>query len=121
MIGQQCKIVVATVAVLVLAVGATIGLLWLVTSWDGWVRIGSTNIKWSWQFVPVFIGLALVLVSWLWFVVSGFRAHWVWGLSILLLPVISLAFLFVYPQKGIRPLLIWVFGIMILLTIPLLS
>ena len=105
-----------SVGVIALALIITYGVLTLVSStWGGMLEFGGTSF--SWQFVPLFGAIALWNISWLWFVVSGFRTHWAWGLGLLVFPVASLAFLFCQPQRAKRPALVWVAGTVLLLIV----
>jgi hypothetical protein len=116
MIGTQPRIMAASVGMVALALCMTYGLLRLVaTPWAGMLQFGSTSF--SWQFVPLFSAIALWNISWLWFVVSGFRIHWAWGLGILIFPVAAVAFLLSQPRRGKRPALVWLSGTVLLLIV----
>jgi len=120
MIGKEPKIVAVFVGIVAFAMCITYGVLKLVSiPWDGMIQLGSTSF--SWQFVPLFGAVALWHISWLWFIVSGFRTHWGWGIGILLFPLAALAFLFIQPHRAKRPALVWLLGTVLLLIVTILS
>jgi hypothetical protein len=114
MIVTQPRIVAACAGIVALALIITYGVLSLVSSaWFGMLEFGGTSV--SWQLVSLLGATVLWNISWLWFVVEGFRAHWAWGLGILVFPVASLAFLFYHPQRAKRPALVWLAGTVLFL------
>ena len=65
--------------------------------------------------------IRLVLITaYGWFVLAGFRTNWKWGIGNLLLPPIALAFFYLCPERGRRPgilLLIGMLGFMLTMVV----
>ena len=61
--------------------------------------------------VAVALLVRLVLVAaYGWFVVAGLRTDWKWGIGNLLFPPAALAFFYLYPDRGRRPGVLFVTG-----------
>ena len=66
--------------------------------------------------LPALVAVKLLFfIGFVAFVIQGFRTHWGWGLSILVFPVVSLAFLFAHPRRAKFPGILWASGIALLL------
>lgn len=59
------------------------------------------------------IGTILILVSWLWIAVNGFRKSVLWGLGCLLVPLVGLIFAVLNFAENKIPLLLYVAGIVL--------
>ncbi len=66
-------------------------------------------------FLPL-LGVLFILVGSLWFIIVAFRVHILWGLGCLLIPFVSLFFLFFHWRAAAKPFLLSVFGIILALS-----
>ncbi|MBI3985874.1 MAG: hypothetical protein HY343_03065 [Lentisphaerae bacterium] len=63
------------------------------------------------------VGVALLVrvvlvASYVWFVVAGFKTDWKWGVGNLLFPPAALAYFYLHPERGHRPGFLWLAGAM---------
>jgi len=79
----------------------------------GMLKFGKTSI--DWQFIPLFAGLICINLSYVWFVISGFRTYWLWGVAILIIPFFALAFFVCHPEQGKKPGYLWLAGALVLI------
>ncbi|CAK8724127.1 Excalibur calcium-binding domain-containing protein [Candidatus Electrothrix aarhusensis] len=63
-------------------------------------------------FLPL-IGAFLVLAGLFWLIVAAFRVHILWGLGCLLLPFVSLFFLFLHWRSAAKPFMLSVVGVLL--------
>src|SRR5262249_39017674 len=59
------------------------------------------------------VGLAIILVGWIWMVVRAFRYEFGWGLAIVLLPPLAVLFGLWHWRKGFLPLAMIALGLLI--------
>ncbi len=60
------------------------------------------------------VGVLLTVVGGLWLLVVGFQTSILWGIGMLLLPIISLFFVVVHWQQARSPFLLQVVGIVVI-------
>ncbi|WLE98351.1 MAG: excalibur calcium-binding domain-containing protein [Candidatus Electrothrix communis] len=63
-------------------------------------------------FLPL-IGVFLVLAGLFWLIIAAFRVHILWGLGCLLLPFVSLFFLFLHWRSAAKPFMFSVIGVIL--------
>lgn len=61
------------------------------------------------------IGTVLILVSWLWIAVNGFRKSVLWGLGCLLVPLVGLIFAVLNFAENKIPLFLYIAGMVLFL------
>ncbi|RWX48043.1 Excalibur calcium-binding domain-containing protein [Candidatus Electrothrix marina] len=63
-------------------------------------------------FLPL-LGVLLVFVGLFWLIIAAFRVHIFWGLGCLLLPFVSLFFLFLHWRSAAKPFMLSVIGVIL--------
>lgn len=63
--------------------------------------------------LAILLGLLLMLLGFFWFVVAAFNTSVLWGVGVLLFPILQFAFLLIHWRRAKDPLMlqIWGFGI----------
>ena len=80
------------------------------------VTVGATSVDIKLFALPALLAVkGLLFIGFICFVIQGFRAHWGWGVGILIFPVVALAFLFVHPRQAKFPAIVWGCGVTLLL------
>jgi|SRR5271155_1852687 len=102
---QKTKTVLVTTVAAILAIMFGIGLVKLTD--PIWVHTHA-NMAPLWFLV---VAKLLFLLSYILFVIQGFRTHWGWGCANLFIPVSALVFLFVHPKRAKAPAIIWACGL----------
>ena len=60
------------------------------------------------------VGVLLAVVGGLWLLVVGFQTSILWGIGMLLLPIIGLIFVFLHWQQAKSPFLLQVVGVVLI-------
>lgn len=62
-------------------------------------------------FLPL-VGTLFVFIGFFWLILAALRVHILWGLGCLVLPIISLFFLFLYGKSAIKPFVVSCVGVL---------
>lgn len=54
----------------------------------------------------------VLITAYGWFVVAGFKTDWKWGIGNLLFPPIALAYFYLHPERGRRPGILFLVGML---------
>jgi hypothetical protein len=104
-----------TRSALITAVGAILAVMF------GVVLVKITDPMWGHTLAnSALLGFLVVVkvlffISYVLFVIQGFRTHWGWGCANLLLPAAALVFVFVHPKQAKVPAITWVCGLVVML------
>ena len=55
------------------------------------------------------------LIGWFWFLIEAFKESVLWGIGCLIIPFVSLGFLFVHPGKAFKPFALYLLSIFLFL------
>ena len=65
--------------------------------------------------LAVFVGLILLIVGGIWFIVEAFRESILWGIAVILLPIVDIVFLILHWRRAREPFFLQLWGVAIIL------